>query len=71
MDLVKTFLEDWSSNKALDILENMKNGEKTKIYIWTVEKEGKYFKVNQKQFEGVWPTLGYLDREWTKIKETL
>ena len=57
MDLVKTFLEDWSSNKALDILENMKNGEKTKIYIWTVEKEGKYFKVNQKQFEGVWASF--------------
>lgn len=71
MDLVKTFLEDWSSNKALDILENMKDGEKTKIYIWTVEKEGKYFKVNQKRFEGVWHTLGYLDREWAKVKETL
>lgn len=70
MDLVKT-LEDWNSNKALGILENMKDGEKAKVYIWTVEKEGKYFKVNQKHFEGVWHTLGYLDGQWAKVKDAL
>ena len=70
MNLVKA-LEEWNSNKALSILENMNDGDKSKIYIWTVEKHEGYFYFDGRLYDGVWSTLGALDRECDKVKTHL
>jgi hypothetical protein len=50
----------------------MKNGDKARVYIWTVEMRDDYYYWNGRAFKSYWSCMGAIDGEWFgKVKPRL
>ena len=54
------------------LFEDMKNGDKARVYIWTVEMRDDYYYWNGRAFKSYWSCMGAIDGEWFgKVKPRL
>lgn len=66
MEDCKSFDSAWSAQEAL---ENMEDGDKIRVGIFTVEKQGRYWFTNNRHFESSWSLMGYIDAIQAELRK--